>query len=99
MAFRSKPTQEEQQAATDVVNELFELIHGAEANEAWDPNDESQVDDDTTPRQGLTAKLDTVMHNTLDQLIDGSIRVENAQELIATIQAVDNHLRLKRSGQ
>ena len=37
----------------------------------------------------LIDKVELLVHDTLDQLLTGEIALENAQELIATIQAVD----------
>lgn len=43
---------------------------------------------DPAANEVLGAKITNVLHNTLDQLLDGSLAFENAQELLTTIEAV-----------
>jgi len=82
----------------------FEDIEDDVAEQDWDSHDGVVDDSELTYGEhvnaveagtidlstlSLTDKVELLTHDTLNQLLIGEIALENAQELIATIQAVD----------
>jgi len=87
MAFKEYRSDDVAAYVDASVSSLLEMLEAALADDKPSENvEETPTVDPTSDTLGNKAR--TLVHKTLDQLLSGDIVLENAQELIATIQAV-----------
>jgi len=105
MAFRENKTTDELEALERLVASVLGLPHYGEPDEdlCGDCGVEEVPDEDVIDgpidldEKSLIEKAEMLCHDTLNNLLAGNIVLENASELIQTIQAVANMKTLKLS--
>ena len=90
MGFKERKTIQEvtKEAMEDAMEELCEMLSEAMEEDAVDQQEQDEHQEECTCTR--LEKLSTIVDVILDDIIDGSVRIESGQELHAIVQAVSS---------